>query len=231
MTKWKYGNAWESFPIEQGETWGLPLNNSRVSVHNIFDPLPYFMYFADLLFIDPPWNKGNLTGFYTKAGRNDYIQEFSEFENILFQRITEINPVACYLEVGFQAVDKWAMKLKKLYQHVQRWDVTYYHKHPCHILRGSHIEKIDFDYTGMDEEKVIYKAAEIESYNVIGDMCMGLGLVGLAAFKAGKPFVGTELNNRRLANLLKKISKKGGVVQKYERGIHDIQNKPPITHS
>ena len=213
--KYLYGNAWEQFQIEQGQVWGLD-NGSKVAVHNIFEPLPKFMSLADLLFVDPPWNKGNINSFYTKAGRDDYVNDFSDFERILFKRIKDINPITCYLEVGFQAVDKWYNELSKLYHFMQRWDVFYYRTHRCYIIRGSHTGIIDYDFTDIDESKCIYKIGEIEQYNVFGDFCVGLGLVGLSAYQAGKPFVGTELNKRRLANLLQKLEKKGAEVIQYE---------------
>jgi len=215
--KWRYGDAWEQFPIEPGEVWGLPENSSKVAVHNIFDPLPEFMSQADMLFIDPPWNLGNINGFYTKAGRSDYLDSFGDFERVLFQRIKDVSPRICYLEVGFQAVDRWQAALAELYPHVQRWDVTYYKRSPCHILRAGP-QSLDFDYSGMDEEQVYYKAAQVETYEVLGDFCMGLGLAGLAAHKAGKPFVGAELNKRRLANLLQKLDKLGSSVRRYKGG-------------
>lgn len=215
MTKWLYGDAWEQYPIECGDVWGIPDNGSKVTVHNIFEPLPEFMRSADLLFVDPPWNQGNVNTFYTKAGRTDYITDFSDFECVLFDRIKEISPHTCYLEVGFQAVDKWQGELSTIYPHIQRWDVLYYRRSPCYILRGSRLATIDYNYSGMDEAKVIYKAGEIEEYNMMGDMCMGLGLVGLSAYAAGKPFVGTELNKRRLANLLQSLAKKGATIEKY----------------
>lgn len=215
MTKWKYGNAWEQFPIEEGEVWGLD-NGSRVSVHNIFNPLPEFMYQADLLFVDPPWNLSNLNCFYTKAGRDDYIEDFSEFESILFERVKDIAPQVCYLEVGKQAVDRWHNVLSEQYETVQKWNVVYYRKHPCYILRASQHAINELDIAGMDESDVIYKIAQVEKYNTIGDMCMGLGLVGLAAYRAGKPFVGTEINKRRLANLLQGLDKHGAEVKRYE---------------
>lgn len=214
--KWSYGDAWEQFPIEAGDVWGIPTNGSKVAVHNLFDPLPDFMQSADMLFVDPPWNQGNVNTFYTKAGRSDYINDFTCFEQAFFQRLRDINPHTCYIEIGFQAVEKWQRILSEVYSHVQRWDVVYYRKHPCHILRGSRLSCIDYDYTGMDESKVIAKAGEIEEYTILGDICMGRGLVGMAAYNVGKPFVGTELNKRRLACLLQKVAKKGAIVQKYE---------------
>ena len=59
--EYKYGDSWERFPIEPGQSWALE-NGSRVAVHNIFDPLPWWME-ADLLFVDPPWNLGNINNF------------------------------------------------------------------------------------------------------------------------------------------------------------------------
>ena len=211
MTKWLYGDAWEKFPIEAGQVWGLE-NGSRVAVHNIFDPLPAFMLLADMLFVDPPWNKGNLNSFYTKAGRSDYIADFAAFEAAIFQRIDDIAPRVCYLEVGFQAVEKWETRIAERYARVTVWPVTYYKRNRCFIVRGGD-SPAPRDYTGMDEAEVIRASAQVEDCRVIGDFCMGLGLVGLAAFDAGKSFVGTELNRRRLANLLQALAKRGAHVQ------------------
>lgn len=216
MTKWKYGDAWERFPIEKGEIWGIPENGSKVAVHDIFDPLPEFMLDADMLFVDPPWNRGNINSFYTKAGMADsHIADFGIFEQRLFECIRQVAPRICYLEVGFQAVDKWQHELERIYPYVQCWNTFYYRKHPNHILRGGLVPQ-GYDYTGMDEEKVIYQAAKIEDCSILGDLCMGRGLVGLAAWSAGKSFVGTELNKRRLANLLQRLAKKGAKVKRYD---------------
>lgn len=61
----------------------------------------------------------------------------------------------------------------------------------------------------MDEADCIKLVAQQEQYTCLGDLCMGQGLVGLAAHAAGRPFVGTELNPRRLAVLLQKLSRQG----------------------
>lgn len=213
-TKWRYGNAWEEFPIEPGEVWGIPANGSKVAVHDIFEPLPAFMYKADLLFVDPPWNQGNLTGFYTKADRDDY-QDFRRFTEVLFRRIAAIEPAICYVEIGNQHVNDWFKLLAGLYPVVQRWPVTYYRRSPTNIIRGG-AGPIDYDFAGMDEADVIARVAQVEDYKVFGDLCMGQGLVGIAAWDVGKPFVGTELNKRRLANLLQKLARRGAVVCRYE---------------
>lgn len=200
--------------MEDGQIWQVNGGQGKLMVHDIFNPLPEFMGDVDLLFIDPPWNRGNVRAFYTKAGLDPYtIESFTQFEDIVFQRINDINPETVYIEIGFQNVSEWYNRIQSVYPYTQKWDVVYYRKHPCHIIRASKNDLIDFDYTGMDESKVIYKSAEIEQYNVMGDFCMGQGLVGLAAYKANKPFRGTELNKRRLANLLQKLSKQGANIE------------------
>lgn len=209
MTRWTYGNAWEKFPIQAGETWQA--GTGRVAVHDITQPLPPFMKEADCLFIDPPWNLGNLNSFYTKAGRDDYHSSFGRFADIFFQRVAEVGPAVCYIEIGNQNVADWTARLSALYPVVQHWPVFYYRKHPTNIIRGG-TSMTEIDLTGMDEVECINLIAWFESYRVIGDLCMGRGLVGAAAHKTGRPFVGTELNPRRLACLLDKIALLGGEV-------------------
>lgn len=210
---YQYGNAWEEFPIEPGDVWGIPENGSRVAVHDIFDPLPDFMYSADVLVIDPPWNQGNLNAFYTKAGRGDY-QTWQNFSTRLFQCIGEISPPVCYIEIGNQFVGEWRTRLATLYPSVQHWPVVYYNRNPTNILRGS-TTPVDYNFSGMDEARVIRLIGEIEEYCVMGDLCMGQGLVGLSAYRASRTFVGTELNKRRLANLLQKLARQGAHIIRY----------------
>jgi len=212
--KWLYGDSWERFPIEPGDVWGLP-DGSLVAVHNLFEPLPAWMR-ADLVFVDPPWNLGNLNSFYTKAGRRDYLRDFGQFADVLFQRISEIGPQVAYIEIGNQAVADWRRRLEVLFPCVQHWPVTYYRRHPTNLLRGSQRGPTREDYTGMDESACIKHLAQVERYTCIADPCMGRGLVGEAAFLAGRRFVGTELNKRRLACLLDRLAARGARVQRLE---------------
>jgi len=146
-----YGDAWEHYPIQAGEIWGLS-DGSRVAVHDIFKPLPGFMSLANLVFVDPPWNQGNLTAFYTKANRTDY-QRFDVFTGVLFERLETLGAQACYIEIGNQFVDAWSERLAQLYPVLQRWSVVYYRKHPTNIIRGGQVP-IAADFTGMDEARV-----------------------------------------------------------------------------
>lgn len=213
--KYRYGNAWEEHPIRPGEVWGLP-DGSRLAVHNLFAPLPAFMLKADLVFIDPPWNQGNLTAFYTKAERDDY-PSWDDFQQAVIQRMEDISPAVAYIEMGNRFADHWQRELSLRWPVVQRWPVVYYRKHPTTLLRAASTP-IAYDFTGMDEAKAISLIAQIEQYTIMGDMCMGQGLVGLAAYKAGKPFVGTELNPRRLAVLIQKLVRQGAAIARLEHG-------------
>ena len=48
-------------------------------------------------------------------------------------------------------------------------------------------------------------------YTCVGDLCMGRGLVAAGALRAGRRFVGTELNHKRLSVALETIAAMGGV--------------------
>lgn len=206
---WAYGDAWERYPINPGEVWAA--GRGLVAVHNLFDSLPPWVR-ADLLFVDPPWDQGNLNSFYTKAGRDDYQTSFAPFLDALFARIAEAGPSVCYIEMGRKNAGEVERRMAERWPCVQRWDVTYYRKHPCVLLRGGPTPTLD-SYTGIDEERCITLVAQRELPGaVMGDLCMGRGLVGLAAHAAGRPFVGTELNKRRLACLLDKLARSGAEV-------------------
>ena len=202
---WKYGDSWERYPIEG--TWKESKTGSIVAVNDIFTGLPEFMLGADMIYSDPPWNTGNLTSFYTKAG----LTNNKVYENLLDTLITHIkviSPKVCYLEMGKENRSKVQDELSKIYSHVQVWPVTYYKKHPSYLIRGGRSDT-SVDYTGMDEEFTPLRAMESEDFNCVADFCMGRGLTGVAAYTLGKKFVGTELNKRRLAVLIDRTTKLG----------------------
>lgn len=209
MPKWNYGDAYLRHPISEGQV-AVFGDGSKLKVHNIFEPLPDFMLEADLIFVDPPWNLGNLNSFYTKADRSDYQKSFETFYRRLFECIAEIAPKTCYVEVGKEYLSEFIQEMKRLYRHVTFYNSSYYHKKEniCYVIRGSaKRQKLPLDY--MDEEDIIEWICKHEDYNCIGDLCMGRGLVGLHAHKNGKRFVGTELNHKRLAVLLERLDKAG----------------------
>ncbi len=206
MAKWEYGGAYGRYPI--GPAGFTYPDGSQIAVHNIFDTLPEFMLQADLVFVDPPWNLGNLNTFYTKAERNDHLSEFEMFYLRLFECIDQIEPKTLYIEMGKEYLGEFLMLCKERYRWVTFYNSTYYRKRDnlCYIIRASSKrKKIPLDY--LDEEEAIKWICENEDYACIGDLCMGTGLVGWYAYMAGKKFVGTELNHKRLAVLVERIAK------------------------
>lgn len=202
--RWDYGGAIERYPIQPGEVWRN--GESRVAVNDLFHGLPKFMCEADLIFVDPPWNIGNLNSFITKAGRDNYRDDFREFYTALFRHIAEIAPHTCYVEVGKEYLDEFLAEMKKLFRYVTFYNSSYYHRKEnlCYVIRGSRkAKKPKLDY--MDEEDIIAWVCENETYDCIGDPCIGRGLVAVNAHKHGRKFVGCELNPKRLAVLLERI--------------------------
>lgn len=218
-SEWNYGMAYERHPIQNGEI-AVFANGSKATPHNIFDPLPNFMRAADLIFVDPPWNKGNLNTFYTKAGRTDYQDSFEIFYKRLFECIAEIHPATCYIEVGKEYLSEFIAEAKRLYKYVTFYNSTYYHKKDslCYVIHAGHKRK-NHHLDSMDEEDIISWICQNEEYSCIGDLCMGLGLVGINAHANNKRFVGTELNPKRLSVMIDKIVTLGGLYEKHASGI------------
>lgn len=206
--KFKYGTHWEQYPIEPGEIWSHAASGSMVSVCDITVDFPEYMKQADMVYCDPPWSQGNTNAFLTKAGAGYYIDNFSFFYDAFFDRIIEINPPVCYIEIGAQNRDVFSAKLSCIYPSVQSWEITYYSRHRCYLVRGG-LDRTDRDWTGIDEAITPALTIRAERPACVADMCAGQGLTALAAHAEGVRFVGTELNKRRLAVLISRAAKKG----------------------
>lgn len=208
MTKWRYGDSWENYPIADGETWVHAIDGSAVTVHDIRDPLPRHMVGVDMLYSDPPWNQGNVNSFVTKAGIDRYVKSFEEFLAALARAVDVVGPRICYLEAGEKHVDDVAKLLKSRWPHIDAWKIRYYRKNPCWLLRGG-ADPQPFDFTGMDDEDTPLAAVQAEGPSSVADLCTGRGLTLLAAQRCGLPFHGTELNKRRLAVALARAASVG----------------------
>jgi hypothetical protein len=206
--EYNYGDAYKRYPLgSEPYVFG---DGSTVKVHDIFDPLPEFMQKADIVFTDPPWNLTNLNTFYTKAERSGRIENFELFYVRLFGCVAEIRPSICYIEVGKQYLADFVIAMRRLYKHVTFYNSGYYHKRDnrCYVVRGGVTAKKPA-LDDIDEEDIIKWVCANEEYECIGDLCIGRGLVGFYAHAAGKRFVGTELNHKRLSVLLERIDKGG----------------------
>lgn len=193
--------------------------------------LPDFMRTARVIFVDPPCSRGNLKSFYTKADK-ELERSFEYFQDCLFLAIKTVNPVMCFVEV-FQSNKRDVMDfMSHQFEYTVSIESTYYHnkKNKCWIILGAHVgykkviqeleeasgspSSLDLldpllafqSIVGMDEQNVIeWICKNVLAGTVIGDFCMGRGLVGFYANKYGRPFVGTELNPNRLAVLFHRI--------------------------
>lgn len=211
MKKWDYGGAIDRWPISTGQIWRTE-NDSAVCVADITESLPDIMREADMIFVDPPWNIGNLNSFITKADRTDYRDDFHAFLGCLFDRIGEIAPSVCYVEMGKEYLADVIVMMRRVYPKVTFYNSSYYHKREnmCYVVRGARkARKVDYDY--LDEETIIERVCTEEDYTVIGDLCMGRGLVGINAQRNGKRFVGCDINPKRLAVLIEKTAKVGAI--------------------
>lgn len=207
--KWKYGDSWEKYPIEPGQVWEEEKTGSIFMVHDIMKGAPDIGIPPGMVYCDPPWNLGNANSFITKNNSKNYINKFSQFYEQLFSAIWWYNPTVCYLETGKQHVNDFQSEMKKIFPSVQTWEITYYKKNTCFLIRGA-ASPTTADYTGKDDGETPLLAIKNENLNCVTDFCAGRGLTAISAFKQGKQFVATELNKRRLAVAIDKITQLGG---------------------
>lgn len=193
----------------------IHIGTGIVQVHDICNPLPDFMYGADVIFSDPPYNQSALSSYYTKAERKGEAGKFTDFIDVFFKRIDEINPKIVILECGIKQTDKFIEKLFPRYKNITQKESEYYAKYPCNILISSNkkIPDVLTEMPRMDEEKIIDYICKKLNFSCIGDLCMGKGLVAYYANKYGKKFVGTELNKYRLAVCCERVTtgKRGNI--------------------
>ena len=204
MSNWDYGGAWRNHDM----TGEIHLPKGVVAVQNIVDGMPEFMRQADVLFIDPPCSQGNLRSFYTKADMS-LDRDYSEFESALFRRIDAIQPRELFIETFKSNHHRILAAMQHRYAAVTVYDNHYYNatKNRCWIIHGAMTEQPRLPIGLIDEAKAINWVCHHLDFECIGDLCMGRGLVGWHAYRAGRRFVGTELNPKRLAVLVDRIHK------------------------
>lgn len=199
--KWDYGSYFENYDMSKE----IEIGTGIIKAHDIFNPLPEFMKQADVIFCDPPCSQSNIRSFYTKA---DLLlsSNYERFVVRLFDCIREINPKIVFFEVFQSNKDRFIAEIKDIYPKVKVYDSFYYNnrKNKCWIIQGSY-EDFDLGVDDINEDKYIEEICKNVDYECIGDLCMGMGLVGWYSNKHNKRFVGTELNQKRLAVLIESI--------------------------
>lgn len=213
---WAYGDAGDRWAVQVGDIWeagpallgcgdlqkgaGLELFTGRS---------------IDLFYADPPWDPGNARSFRTKAGLPSGAVDFPD----LLTRVVEVAKLTTgdvYLEMGKRYADKLAeLVASKGGVQVGRWSITYYRKNPMVLFqfdfgkgeRGTLISSAE----GMDDENTPTWAIErsTEPGDTVADCCTGRGLTCRSAVQAGRKFIGTELNPRRLAVVVDWLAQNG----------------------
>ena len=147
-------------------------------------------------------------------------ETYEDFYVRLFECIKDISPAVCYVEIGKEHLADFIMEMRKIYRKVTFYNSSYYHKRDnrCYIVRGWRYGKPP-RLDDMDEENIIEWVCQHETYQCIGDLCMGRGLVAVNAYKSGKQFVGTELNHKRLSVAIESLVEAGAqyTIQDNER--------------
>ena len=202
--KWNYHDLYKKYDM-RGE---IRVGRGVVKVHDIFDKTPEFMKSADVVFSDPPCSFGNLRSFYTKAEIEERANQYLAFQKRFFEVIDEIKPRLVFLEVFKANKDAFEAELGIRYKNIAVYDSMYYKnpKNKCWIIVASNDPLPEINLSGIDEELVIEKICNEIEFNCIADPCIGKGLVAFYASKAGKAFVGTELNEKRLAVCVERVT-------------------------
>lgn len=201
--KFDYNDIYKKYDM----TGEIHIGTGIVKVHDIFDPLPEFMKNADCIFCDPPCDKANINSFYTKADITEKQESYFPFQLRFFEIVDEIMPAHLFVEVFKANKEIFLAEIEARYKFVRVYDSMYYRnpKNKCWVIQASNTLDENLGFDNVDEAKIIELLTEKDFYNCIGDPCMGKGLVGFYANKNNKPFVGTELNKKRLAVLLERI--------------------------
>ena len=214
-----YGNGWEKYPVKRGELWTVGDHQilcedwhlgPKESYERITNIVP------DMIYIDPPWNQGNAKSFRTKAGVPEPKLEWPHFVEKLVSIVKQCKGDV-YVEMGQKelgfVLDMFEGNGAMI---LNIWDIVYYKTKPCILFRANFAntgQLIPEGETpeGMDDEDTPKWAIEHSSKegDLIADYCTGQGGTPVWAHTLGRRFIGTELNERRMANSVMKLASFG----------------------
>lgn len=211
---WDYGNAWDKYPIQSGEVWNA--GDNKVACGDLYNPqtLQGLMQGqqVDMLYVDPPWNLGNIKSFYTKAQIEYDQQPFFDFLKIMLEQTKQVVRKSFYIEMGNQYIEHLEQMAKEAgIIHVKTYKITYYRTKPTNLFYGVTDQSyaIEGDCTGMDDLNTPDWAMAKDNPTSVLDVCGGLGLTARTAHKRGIQSFILELNKKRIANLLKYYDENG----------------------
>lgn len=221
-TDWSaaYGERADRFDLDRGDVWEV--GPHLMAVGDLEDgDAAVFLDFAgekpEAIITDPPWGAGNARSFRTKAmvdGDRGRPVDWTRFQESLLEIFARCSgPV--FVEFGIKPEARLVELAEKFHgTFLARWNIVYYHKHPCVFLLFSFGGDftVNGNPTGMDESDAtrwaLEQAKAIGCRNVF-DPCMGRGQTAVLANKVGLPTLGMELNPRRMSVTLSRLADKG----------------------
>ena len=178
-------------------------NGSILKVHDIFDDLPIFMKNIDVLFTDLPYNQNLLTNFSNRqpiSEKNTIL--FDDFIKRYFECVEEIKPEILFIEIGKEHLAEIIIECKKRFKYVTFYNNYYYNNknNYCYIVHSTNnFKQSKFkELNNVDEENAIETICKQNNQKIVGDLCIGKGLVAYYSNKYKGRFLGTELNLDRL---------------------------------
>jgi len=216
MADWSYGDAGDRIPVGFGEQW-------RVGDHRLLcadqessaEAIRQFVAPASggLVYVDPPWDNGNARSFRTKSGidgsKGRQVVLSGLLEKLVLQTAT-LRPSAVFYEMGLlnadMLADLFAQQFPGAVQH--RYPIVYYRKHPCVLVQvyGEPLPSL----SGKDDENTPGLVMDALRPSTVVDLCAGRGGTAVAAAERNIRSWGVELNPRRMAVALDKLSKLTG---------------------
>ena len=222
---WQYGDAGDRYPVTPNTLWAagphLLACGDLTTPHYtaLLNPARVGAIRIPLVYVDPPWNQGLLTGFRTKAKAPVSELTFTEFLIALLRPLTTIHPrppqPTILMEGSTQAKAMEAVTdaIDDIPDLVCRatWNITYSKTKPgiLYELGAPSSEPLRTSFHSMDD--VDTPAHAIEHYtepgNFVLDPCLGRGLTAVAAQTLSRRCIGMELHPRRLACTLDTLHK------------------------
>lgn len=216
--RWKYGDAGDEFPIEDGAVWTCGPHLVAAGDLERGDGLELLNLAGgavDLVYVDPPWNAGNARSFRTKAGVGRSVV-WDAFLDTLLQ-VVKHNRLGAWIEMSDTepAIDGLSRAVARAGGLVYRVEhVRYYRRHRSAVVYAAWGEPdqrmMDVQVAGLDDDDIPLAVLQTVPAGItVMDPCTGLGCTGRAAEQRGCRFVGLELNPRRLANLVRFFARAG----------------------
>lgn len=217
------------YPVRPGDVWQVEQHTvicGDLQRGAMVEALRYAQ--PDLVYVDPPWGLSNLNSFQTKAGLPHVDVPYQSFLEMLLHPLVQLGvPVFSEMGVGYKTALEQAAAVVGL-PYFKSVPITYYGKHRALLYQLSPQPEPAHGWVmppdGMDDE--LTPGWIIDQYcpqpGVVFDPCTGRGLTAVSAAKAGRQFVGAELNQYRVSVTLRKLADLTGSVPQWVKRVEGI---------